>query len=266
MDKVQELYKAEARWDSSVGACYPGRGAEFRGFDMFKKFSDWNWLSMFYFAATGKELSNNAEKFINGLYSMCFSYPDSRIWNNGVAAFAGTARSTMQLGVCAASAVSEATFYGGPPVMKSLDFLLRAKSLIDSGSTLEEIEQHEKDKNKFVYGYGRPVVSEDERIKPAIKLLKELDLFDRAYMQLALQIEDYLKQKNDEIGLNIGGVFAAFCADEGMSPNELYSIMVVCFSVGMIACYIDTLDKPEGHYFPLQCQSIKYSGQKTRNW
>ena len=266
MNKVRELLKAEVRWDSSVGACYPGRGAEFRGFDMFKKFRNSNWLGMFYFATTGKELNKNSEVFLNGIYSMCFSYPDSRIWNNGVAALAGTSRSTMQLGVCSASAVSEATFYGGPPVMKSLDFFLRARSLKDSGSTLEEIEQLEKDRNKFIYGYGRPVVSEDERVKPAVDLLKELDLFDREYIQFALQFEKYLKKKNDEIGLNIGGIFAAFCADEGMSPNQLYSIMVVCFSVGMVACYIDTLDKPEGHYFPLQCQSIKYSGQETRKW
>ena len=266
MSVVKKLLNAELKWESSIGGVFPGEGAEFRGHDMFEKFNDWNWLSMFYFSATGKELNKKSEKFFNGLYSMCFSYPDSRIWNNSVATLAGTVRSTAQLGVCSASAVSEAAFYGGPPVMKSLDFFLRAKSMEDSGDTLEEIERYEKKRNKLLFGYGRPVISKDERVKPAIKLLKELNLFDRPYMQLAFRIEDYLKQQNEEIGLNIGGVFAAFCADEGMRPEELYYMMVVCFSVGMIACYIDSLDKSEGYFFPPQCKSIDYGGQQNRNW
>lgn len=266
MNIVDKLLKAEMKWESSVGACFPGKGAEFRGYNMFEKFNDWNWLSMFYFAATGRELNKNSEKFFNGLYSMCFSYPDSRIWNNGIAALAGTARSTAQLGICSASAVSEATFYGGPPVMKSLDFLLRAKSLSDSGKGLKEIVQIEKSRNEFVYGYGRPVVSTDERVLPAIELLKELNLFDRPYIKFALLMENYLKNENNEIGLNIGGIYAAFCADEGMTPQELYYMMVVCFSVGMVACYIDSLDKNEGYFFPLQCQSVNYGGREVRSW
>tara|TARA_R110002096_G_scaffold334816_2_gene528479 strand:+ start:682 stop:1494 length:813 start_codon:yes stop_codon:yes gene_type:complete len=263
---VKKLLEAEMKWESSIGGTTPGQGAMFRGHDMFEKFNHWNWLKMFYFSSTGKELSINSERFFNGIYCMCFSYPDPRIWNNGVAALAATARSTAQLAVCSASAVSEASFYGGPPVMKSLDFLLKAKALADSGKSLDEIVKNEKSKNEFIYGYGRPVVSRDERVKPAMALLKELDLFDRPYVQFALEIETQLKKKNKDIGLNIGGVFAAFCADEGMSANEVYYMMVVCFSVGMIACYIDSLEKEEGLFFPSQCSSIKYTGTETRHW
>ena len=266
MDVVKQLLKAESKWESSVGGTVPGESAFFRGHNMFEKFNDWNWLGMFYFSATGRELNENSEKFFNGLYCMCFSYPDSRIWNNGVAALAATARSTAQLAVCSASAVSEAEFYGGPPVMKSLDFMLRAKSLFDSGKSLDEIEKLEKEGNKFLFGYGRPVVSKDERVIPAINLLKELELFDRPYVQFALNMERHLQQQKEGVGLNIGGVFAAFCADEGMSSKELYYMMVVCFSVGMIACYVDALEKNEGHYFPSQCDSINYSGKETRSW
>ena len=266
MSTVDKLRNAETKWVSSVGGTVPGEGAVFRGYDMFKTFGEWNWLAMFYFSATGRKLSENSEKFFNGIYSMCFSYPDSRIWNNGVVALAGTVRSTAQMGIGAASAVSEAEFYGGPPVMKSLDFFLRAKSLKDSGASLADIESAEKNKNKFIYGYGRPVTSNDERVMPAQGLLKELDLFDRSYVQLALEMENFLKQNNDDIGLNIGGLFAAFCADEGMSPKELYYMMSVCFSVGMVACYIDAMDKKEGYFFPSQCEAINYSGIKKRAW
>jgi len=266
MSTVDKLRDAEKKWVSSVGGTVPGEGAVFRGCDMFKTFGEWNWLGMFYFSSTGRKLSVNSEKFFNGIYSMCFSYPDSRIWNNGVTALAGTVRSTAQLGICAASAVSEAEFYGGPPVMKALDFFLRAKHLIDEGIALPEIELKEKKKNKFIYGYGRPVVSKDERVIPTQNLLKKLDLYERPYVQLALKVKEYLKQKNKEIGINTGGLFAAFCADEGMTPKELYYMMSVCFSVGMVACYIDVLEKEEGLFFPSQCSAISYSGNEKRTW
>lgn len=266
MTIVDELLKAESKWESSAGGAIPGEGVRLYGHDMFEKFKNWNWLGLYFHSATGRELSENSEKFFNGLYSMCFSYPDSRIWNNGVAALAGTVRSTGQLAVCAASAVSEAEFYGGPPVMKSLDFFIRAKANFDLGMTFSEIEMSEKINHKFIFGYGRPVVSKDERVKPALALLEELDLYERPYVQFALQMENHLQEHNEDLGLNIGGVFAAFCADEGISPNELYYMMVVCFSAGMIACYKDALGKKEGYFFPTQCEAIEYSGERIRAW
>ena len=134
MTIVDELLKAEMKWESSVGGTFPGKGAEFRGFDMFQKFKDWNWLSMFYFSATGRELSKNSEQFFNGLYCMCFSYPDSRIWNNGVATFAGTARSTAQLAVCSAHRYS-----AEPGEIRSLfGSVPRAVDLLHSGSRVQD--------------------------------------------------------------------------------------------------------------------------------
>lgn len=249
MNTVEELYDAESEWESSVGGTIPGEGAFFRGKDMFKTFDSSNWIGMLYFSCTGKKLSENSEKFFNGIYSMCFSYPDARIWNNGVAALAATSRSTAQLGISAANAVSEATFYGGPPVMKSLDFFRRAKSKLDEGKSLEEIVVEEKQNNKFIFGYGRPVTLKDERIEPMLILLKKLDLYERPHIKLALAINEQLKLDNKHIGINAGGLFAAFCADEGMLPQELYYMMSISFSVGMVACYVDGLEKKEGLFF-----------------
>ena len=266
MTVVEKLLRAQEIWESSVGASYPGVGVEFRGHDIFDKCKNANWLSMFYFSATGRELSENAEKFLNGVYSMCFSYPDSRIWNNGIAALAASTRSTAQLGVCAASAASEADFYGGRAVLQSVDFILRAKLMVDSGEDVFEILSQEKNKNEYVYGYGRPIVPEDERVLPTIDLLKELNLFDRPHVQLALKLDEHLKAEGSNFRLNVCGLFAAFCADEEMAPQDAYYILVVCYSVGMIACYVDSLEKSEGHFFPFQCSSINYSGSHNREW
>jgi len=266
MDVVQKLQIAMSEWKSSVGAANPGVGAEFRGLDMLVEFKDWNWLSTFYFSVSGKKLSQPAEDFINGIYCMCFSYPDARIWNNGIASMSATTRSTAQLGVGAGNAVSEADFYGGRPVMKAVDFMLRATEKLNSGVSIENILEQEKADRKILYGYGRPIVARDERVAPAINLLKELGLFDRKHIQVALSMERYLENNASEFRLNICGVFAAFCADEGMTPHEVYYILTVCYSIGMLASYVDVLEKPEGHFFPFECDAINYQGMKERKW
>ena len=266
MSVVDNLLKAQAKWVSSVGAAHPGVGAEFRGMDMLTEFKDWNWLSTFYFSATGKKLSKSAEQFLNAIYCMCFSYPDVRIWNNGVAAMAATTRSTAQLGVCGGNAISEADFYGGRPVMKAVDFMQRAQAKAQSGDSLDKIYADEINQKKIIYGYGRPIVSHDERVPPSLSLLKELNMFNRAHIQWAVQFDEFLKTQDTEIRLNICGVFAAFCADEGIAPRDVYYLLVVCYSVGMIACYVDSLKNPEGYLFPFDCESIHYSGQGVRNW
>lgn len=266
MDIVEKLIQAQKQYCSNIGASNPGVGVEFRGHNVFEKFKHSNWLGMFYFSVTGRELSENAKLFLNGIYSMGFSYPDVRIWNNGVAALAASTRSTAQLGVTAACAVSEARFYGGRPVMKSIDFLMRAKKLFDAGVKIDEIIKQEVVRNKYLFGYGRPVVSKDERVAPTIDLLKELNLFDRPNVQFAIKIDQYLKHNNKNFRMNVCGLFAAFCADEEISSHDAYYMLVVCYSVGMVACYVDVLGKPEGQFLPFQCKSINYKGKEERNW
>lgn len=262
----EKLIFSEDLWESTMGGCFPGERAVFRGKDVFSEFKNWGWLNMLFFCSTGKKLSANSEKFLNGLYCMCFNYADPRIWNNRVAALAGTVSSTAQLGVCASSAVSEAVIYGGPPVSQSLEFLIRAKKCYDNGQSCKQIIEDELQKNRTVFGYGRPISKLDERVEPAISLLKDLDLFDRPYMQLAMLMHEHLINSEQEISINIGGVMAGFCADEGATPQELYYLMVVCFYVGSLACYIDTIEKPEGMFFPIRCSRVKYSGAEIRAW
>ena len=260
------LLEYEGRFQSKIGGSIPGERAVFRGRDVFEDFKNWSWLKMLFFCVAGREPSDEAEKFLNGLYCMCFNYADPRIWNNRVAALAATTSSTAQLAVCSASAVSEAVIYGGPPVSQALEFLLDAKNKFDKGESIEKIIRSELEKNGVVFGFGRPVNKKDERIKPALSLLKELDLFDRPYVQFAAKIQDELINSKNNIGFNIGGVMAAFCADEEITSTELYQLMVVCFYVGQLACYIESDSKPVGSFFPLRCNKISYEGADNRQW
>lgn len=266
MNRLEEMKKFAECWVTSLGGSTPGEGVVFRGEDMFKKFKGWNWLSMFYYCITDKKPSKEAEIFLNSLFCMCFNYPDPRIWNNRVAALAGSVRSTAQLGVCAGSAVSEAEFYGGSAGMRAMDFLYRAKELLDDGESLKTIVKREFKENRAVFGYGRPININDERVAPALELLDELGLKQRDYVQLCLKVDEELNNSRYKFKLNIGGLLAAFCADEGMGKEDIYYLGVVCFSVGMLACYLDALQKPEGFLFPLICDQINYAGESQRTW
>lgn len=262
----KNLEDFEEIWKSAMGGSIPGERTIFRGRDVFSEFKNWSWIKMLYFCVSGREPTKEAESFLNGLYCMCFNYADPRIWNNRVATLAATSSSTAQLGVCAASAVSEAKIYGGPPVARALKFLLEAKNKFDGGESVKYIVEKELNENGVLFGFGRPVNNKDERIKPAINLLKELNLLERPYVQFAIKLEQELKNSKSEIGFNIGGIMAAFCADENLSAKELYQLMVVCFYVGQLACYIEAEDKPVGSFFPWRCEKIKYSGEPERDW
>lgn len=260
------LSNSESEWISKMGMFFPGERAVFRGRDVFGEFKNWGWMKLLYFCVTGKEPTTGAEIFLNGLYSMCFNYADPRIWNNRIAALAGTVSSTAHLGVNSASAVSEAYFYGGPAALRSLSFLYETQRRLDNGEGLEEIVDYNLKKHKVIFGFGRPVNINDERVQPSLSLLKEANLYDRAYVKLLLEIDKILENKRIRMKLNVGGVIAAFCADEGFTPTQINYILVSCFNIGSLACFIDSLEKPEGTLFPLRCERISYEGAPIRTW
>ena len=96
---------------------------------------------------------------------ICNSVPKPRIWNNRISALAGTARSTGVLAAAASVAVSEATIYGLKPIKGATDFLYRADKRLAEGETLEQIIKAELKQYRSVYGYGRPLVTGDERLE-----------------------------------------------------------------------------------------------------
>jgi hypothetical protein len=260
------LLDYEGRWQSSMGGSIPGERVVFRGKDVFSEFKDLSWLELQFYCIAGSMPSKAASKFLNGLYCMCFNYPDPRIWCNRVSALAATASSTAQLGVCAGSSTTEAAIYGGPTGIKAMDFLYRLKSELDNGLPLKKYLEGELKKNKAIFGFGRPVLTIDERVKPALNLLSELHLDKREYLQLAIRVDKFLSNSRYKLRLNIAGVFAAFCADEGLAREDIYYLTVVSFSTGMLACYLDAQSKPEGALFPLRCERISYEGVDSREW
>jgi len=266
MSGPEYLLEKEDNWITSIGLVFPGERVVFRGKDLFHDLKNLSWMELYLYGITGRFFSENQIRLFESIWTISTSYPDPRIWNNRIAALAGTTRSTATLGICAGIAASEATIYGHRPILLSFDFLLRAKNKLDQGIELLDVIKNELKKYRNIYGYGRPVVNKDERIDPLIRLARKLNLGDGAYVKLAFEVEDLLQKQRWRMKMNVAALAAALVADQGFSSREYYHYLVPCFLAGMFPCYIDTANKREGVFLPLRCSRISYEGKPHRRW
>ena len=194
------------------------------------------------------------------------SYPDVRLWNNRVAALAGSARSTGTLGVAAALAVSEATIYGGGIIARSIDFFIRTRQRLEGGSDLMDCIREELDAHRNIGGYGRPVINGDERNPHLLALARSLGLDQGPYLRLAFAVEEKLLAGRWRMKMNYAALGAALVADMGFSPREYYLLAFPAFLAGMPPCFIEAADRPEGSLYPIPCTDILYEGESKRTW
>jgi hypothetical protein len=261
-----EILKAfEDNWVTAMGAWFPGERVVLRGKDVLSDLGHRPWMEYLVYAAIGRE-SPELARLIEGMWAISSSYPDPRLWNNRVAALAGTTRSTFALAIAAGTAVSEATLYGLRTSRGAVDFLYRADRQLKEGKRLEDIVRAELQKYRAVYGYGRPIVTADERIEPLLRFAETLGQHDGHYVRLAFQIHDYFKRSRYKYQINISALTAAIMADQGFSPDDFHYLATLSFVAGMFPCYIDARQKPEGAFFPLRTSRIHYAGAETRRW
>jgi citrate synthase len=260
------LLENEDHWVTQMGAWFPGERVVFRGKDLFHELKDLPWMGLLLYGITGRIPTPKQIRLFEGMWTLCTSYPDPRLWNNRVVALAGTVRSTAALAIGAANAVSEASIYGRRPDIRTLDFLFRIQGQLEKGADLKQLIAMELKKYRVIPGYGRPITRKDERIEPLLALLAELDFSDGPYVRLAFAIEEILLQGRWRLHMNIAALAAAAGADQGLSTREYYQYVVLSFSAGMFPCYLDTVNKPAGTFFPLRCDRIKYEGNPRRLW
>lgn len=258
------LQENAGRLKTSVGACFPGSHAIFRGHDLHAKLRSMDWVELYAFGITGRRLTPQQVRMIHAIW-VYTSYPDARLWNNRVAALAATARSSANLGITAAIAVSEATAYGGQAGLRAIDFLLRAQARIERGDTTEQVVLDEIGRCR-IYGYGRPINSTDERIPWLMALARELGLDRGKHLRLAFEVEKILVARNAALKMNYAAVHAALLADMGLSAREYQLLRIPTFLAGMPPCVVDAAEKPEGALFPVPCADIAYEGVAKRPW
>lgn len=267
MSGPEQLYQYEDHWPTAMGAFLSVEGrVVFRGKDLLHDMQDLPWAGLLWYGITGKMPDAKQIQLLEGIWRICNSYPEPRIWNNRIAALAGTARSTGALAIGAATAVSEASVYGLRNTVLSLDFLYRLQRQLDRGVALYDALMAEKEKYRIIPGYGRPIRNEDERIPPMLELARSLGLAETPYVRLVFAIEDILSRSRWNLRMNIAALLAALAAEQGLSCQEFYLFRVLGYSGGMFPCYIDAADKPEACFFPLRCDRISYEGNPARPW
>lgn len=251
---------------SRMGTFYPGSHVVFRGHDLHADLKDMDWVELYVFGITGRRFSKEQLRLMHSIWTYT-SYPDVRLWNNRVAALAGSSRSTGNLGVSAALAISEASIYGRGIDMRAMDFLIRTREQRNAGEvSLEDMVRAELDRHRSIAGFGRPLINGDERNQHMFALAKELGLDQGPYLKLALEIDEFLFSGRWRMKMNYAGLAAALMADLGLSPREYYLFGFPAFLAGMQPCYIEAADRPEGGLFPLPCENIIFEGQSKRSW
>ena len=248
-----------------MGAVFPGERAVFRSHDLHTSLKELDWLELYLFGITGRRFTQQQMKVLHALWAYT-SYPDARLWNNRVAALAGTARSTGNLGIAAALAVSEATIYGWGAALRASEFLTRAKARVDGGADLTELVYAELKQQRGVSGYGRPIVSGDERIAPVMALVRAQGLDGGPHLRLAFEVEKILLEGRWRMQMNHAALAAALAADFGLSSHEYYFFGIPAFLAGMPPCYLEAAEKPAGLLFPLPCRMLSYEGVARRRW
>tara|TARA_R110002167_G_scaffold132692_3_gene317034 strand:+ start:501 stop:1289 length:789 start_codon:yes stop_codon:yes gene_type:complete len=262
---MSKLEQYEDKWLTSVGKAFLCERVVVRGKDLHNDMGDWDWFTVHIYGITGRKFPEKEVKLLNHIWAYT-SYPDPSIWPNNTAALAGSVRSTASLAMAAGLINSEATLFGHRPVKKTIGFFLSAIKKRNAGVSLEDIVEAEIEKNGgVIFGYGRPLAKIDERVPHTIKKIVELGFDHLEHYNLALEVNQYLKNTR-KITMNIVALAGALGADFGFSPEEYHLFINLCFYAGQPPCYLDAISKPEGSFFPIRCESIVYSGKERKAW
>jgi hypothetical protein len=250
---------------SCMGTFYPGSHVIYRGHNLHTDLKDMDWMELYVFGITGRRFTKEQLRLMHSMWTYT-SYPDVRLWNNRVAALAGSSRSTGTLGLAAAMAVSEASIYGGGVIYRSMAFFARTQQHLKAGGDLSGCIREELDVHRSIGGYGRPLVNGDERIQPLLMLARDLGLDQGPHLRLAFAVEEILLAGRWRMKMNYAALAAALIADIGLSPREYSLFAFPAFLAGMPPGYIEATSRPEGTLYPIPCAGILYEGESTRSW
>lgn len=266
MKSVDRLTFSENNWETDKGAWFPGESVLYRNLNLFTDFKDKSWICLLMFGITGRMPKNNESKLVEEIWKLSTSFPDPRLWNNRVAALAGTARSTGNLALASATAISEATIFGRRADIRTIDFLKKIRQLEINANDIDDYLLGYLKKYRALPGFGRPVVSNDERIAPLMEIVDSLGFDSGPHLLMINRIENFLTKNKYRFKANIAAYCAALLADIGFNQREYYLIALLSFSAGIIPCYLDGAEHSEGSFFPLRCEVINHVGTKNRKW
>lgn len=263
MAEPAEFEAAIGHVTTRAGGFFPGEGARVRGRPLHVHVEDRGWFDLYLLSLTGRQFSPAAIEMLEAVWTYT-SYADPRIWNNRVAALAGSAQASPGLAIGAAIAVSDAHIYGLGPILECHDFL-SAHAHADSAALEAAVRAHRQRGHRFG-GYGRPIVAEDERIAPLMARAEALGLANGPAVRTAFRIEQTLAAIGLPLKMNYGAMVAAFCVDLGLERSACAAYVATLFLGGMPAVWKEAFDQPSGLLFPIPVSMIEYDGELPRRW
>jgi len=247
-----------------MGAWFPGEKVVLRGQDLFKSFGEKSWMSLLVYGITGRKLSDDESNLLESIWNISTSFPDPRLWNNKIAALSGTTRSTCALAISNAIAVTEASIFGGRPILRVTELLIELSQC--EMDVIETKLAAYLTKYRAIPGFGRPIVKVDERKEPVLAIAEKHGFGNGKCLQIVHRIEAAEIAKRYKLSANIAAIYGALMVDMGFSAVEAYQVSILAFSAGMFPCYIDATRKPEGAFFPIEVSQIEYFGKTSRKW
>ncbi len=248
---------------STMGGFHPGKEVYVRGLPLHQHWRSGRWFDIYLFALTGRQYNAAETELLETIWTYT-SYPDPRIWNNRVAALAGSGHASVALALGAAIAVTDAGLYGIRPTIEAYDFL--AAHAGDTDEALLAAIEEELRANRRLAGYGRPIVAEDERIEPLMKRADELGLDGGFHVQAAFRIERMLAAGRWRLKMNYAALVAGFWLDMGMMRHECEALNATAFLAGMPPVWLEARLQAPGLLFPIPLSMVAYEGPAVRSW
>jgi hypothetical protein len=258
-DYIARIGQASSR----AGGFYPGEGARVRGQPLHAHCAQRRWFDLFLFALTARQFTPPEIELLETLWTYT-SYPDPRIWNNRVAALAGSSRASASLAIGAAIAVSDADIYGMGPCLAAYDLLAAHAPLDDDALAASVTGQLRRERR--LGGYGRPVVATDERIAPTMARADALGLANGPHVRTAFRIETLLLAGRWRLHMNYAALVAALCLDLGLAREDYAAYVATIFLAGMPPTWKEASQDAPGGLFPLPTSMIEYEGVIARKW
>jgi citrate synthase len=263
---VEELLKHRGKLLARDGGWLAGKGVYSHGHDLLKEMlPNKRYFHVLMLNALGRVPEDRFCDWVEAIF-ICLSWPDPRIWCNGIGALAGSAQTTSVAATAAGMLASDSVMYGPYTVQKGIEFINKVVGQIEDGAsvkTLVEAEIKRSGGKVHIMGYARPIATGDERVEAMLGYGEALGYEVGRHLQVALDIEKYLLENYNE-SLNINGYASAFLADQGISPEQAYNIFPSVVNSGVTACYVEQKAKPLDSYLPLTCEDIEYTGPELR--
>jgi hypothetical protein len=206
--------------------------------------------------------SQKVAKILSGIVT-AINYPDIRVWPIGAVGYAAAAQTSCGAAISAGILGFEARVFGVYAIDETSVFYDQIKAEMHKRVPLKTILKNWMEEGKIAFGFGRPIIKNDERVVAVFKLLKTLNFHQKPWIKLAFRIEKELHQLKG-LRINFGGLLTAILKELKFSRREI----VVFSNFFPIINYLGVFNEHENSstpIFPMSCSDINYTGPELKD-